>query len=466
MRSKSTPAAQKPPKPFTPCASLAALGARLRDLDLFDAIRQHVQIPQKTVLDSPLDKLFDVFVALLAGAHGICEINTRLRSDPVLQRSFGRARCAEQSVAQDTLDACTADCVTQIQFASDTILARHARSIHHRFDRDLFVLDIDLTAKVCGKKAEGASLGYVANTPKGKRVYCRQLGRATAATYHEIVADRLFPGNVVLASVLEELVAAAEAALSLSPARRTCTLIRMDAGGGGVPQIEWLLERGYQLLVKAQMPTRAQDLAQTVEVWYTDPEHEGREVGWVGTAEPQYTKPVRLLALRSRDKHGQWAYGILVATIEPGQARRLAGELPKGLSAARREALSYARAYDKRGGAIEIENKQDKTGLGIVKRQKRRMAAARMVVALDALVHNVLVWARGWLAKTAPELGALGLLRWVRDVLHISGEVELYKNGRVRRVRLNARAPRARALAEAFAAEYKRAGLRIGVSAE
>ena len=88
-----------------------------------------------------------------------------------------------------------------------------------------------------------------------------------------------------------------------------------------------------------------------------------------------------------------------------------------------------------------------------------------MVVALDALVHNVLVWARGWLAKTAPELEKLGLKRWVRDVLHVSGEVELYKNGKVRQVRLNARAPRARALAEAFAAVYKRAGLRIGVSA-
>lgn len=105
-------------------------------------------------------------------------------------------------------------------------------------------------------------------------------------------------------------------------------------------------------------------------------------------------------------------------------------------------------------------------GLGIVKRQKRRMAAARMVVAIDALVHNVLVWARGWLAKAAPELGKLGLLRWIRDVLHISGEVELYKNGNVRRIVLNARMPRAGQLAEAMAAEYKRVGLRIGVSAE
>ena len=466
MRSNSTPAAARPPKPFTPSASLAALGARLRDLELFDPVRQHVHIPQKTVLDSPLDKLYDAFIAVLAGAHGLCEVNTRLRSDPVLQRAFGRERCAEQSVVQDTLDASTDESVRQMQFACDAILARHARSTHHRFDRDLLALDIDLTGKPCGKTAEGASRGYFAGVPKGKRVVGRQLGRVTAAQYHEIVVDRLYPGNVVLESVLVGLVTAAEHALSLSPERRARTLIRMDAGGGGVPEIDWLLERGYQLLVKAKMPVRAEDLAETVEVWYADPQQDGREVGWVRVGEPQYAKPVRLLALRSRDAHGLWAYGILVATIEPGQARRLAGALPTGLSASRRDALSYARAYDKRAGAIEIENKQDKSGLGITKRQKRRLAAARMVVAIDALVHNVLVWARGWVAKTAPELAKLGLLRWIRDVLHISGEVELYKNGKVRRIELNARMPRARRLAEALNAEFKRAGLRIGVSAE
>ena len=466
MPSNSTPAAARPPKPFTPCASLAALGARLRNLELFDPVRQHVHIAQKTVLDSPLDKLYDAFIAVLAGAHGICEINTRLRSDPVLQRAFGRQRCAEQSVVQDTLDASTDDSVRQMQFACDAILARHARSTHHRFDRDLLVLDIDLTGKPCGKTAEGASRGYFANLPKGKRVVGRQLGRVTAAQYHEIVVDRLYPGNVVLETVLRELVEAAEAALALSSERRARTLIRMDAGGGGVPEIDWLLERGYQVLVKAKMPVRAEDLAQTVEVWYADPRQPTREIGWVRVDDEQYARPVRMLAVRGPDTKGEMCYGIDVTTIEPGQARRLAGEPEQGLSAARREALAYARAYDKRAGAIEIENKQDKSGLGITKRQKRRLAAARMVVALDALVHNVLVWARGWLAKAAPQLGKLGLLRWIRDVLHISGEVELYKNGSVRRIVLNGRMPRARQLAEAFNAEYKRAGLRIGVSAE
>src|SRR5262245_10477923 len=143
MRSESTTV---PASGFTPHASLAALGVRLRDLDLFDPVRQHVRIGQKRVKDTPADKLFDAFVAILAGAHGICEIETRLRSDPVLQRAFGRERCAEQSVVQDTLDAATEENVAQMTFAFDTLLAQHSSAARHRFERELLVVDIDLTA--------------------------------------------------------------------------------------------------------------------------------------------------------------------------------------------------------------------------------------------------------------------------------------------------------------------------------
>jgi hypothetical protein len=43
---------------FKPCASLAALGYYLEHSKLFDPIRQQVQIMQKTVKHSPLDKLY------------------------------------------------------------------------------------------------------------------------------------------------------------------------------------------------------------------------------------------------------------------------------------------------------------------------------------------------------------------------------------------------------------------------
>lgn len=71
-------------KHFSPAASLAALGAKLNQLNLFDPIRTNVQIKQKTVKHTPTEKLYDAFISLLSGAHGLVEINTRLRADPAL----------------------------------------------------------------------------------------------------------------------------------------------------------------------------------------------------------------------------------------------------------------------------------------------------------------------------------------------------------------------------------------------
>ena len=69
---------------FSSAASLAALGLHLQQLDVFGPVRQFVKIAQKTVKYSPLDKLCDAWIAILAGAHGLVEINTRLRSDQAL----------------------------------------------------------------------------------------------------------------------------------------------------------------------------------------------------------------------------------------------------------------------------------------------------------------------------------------------------------------------------------------------
>src|SRR5215813_15040262 len=78
-------------------ASLAALGVHLHHLDLFGPIREQVHIAQKTVRYTPVDKLYDAFIALLAGAQGLVEITGRVRPDLALQAAFGRRACAEQS---------------------------------------------------------------------------------------------------------------------------------------------------------------------------------------------------------------------------------------------------------------------------------------------------------------------------------------------------------------------------------
>ena len=156
-------------KQFTARASLAAIGLKLRHLDVFGPIRERVRIAQKTVKHTPMDKLYDAFISILAGAHGLVEINTRLRADRALQQAFGRTTCAEQSVVQQTLDACTEENVQQLQQALDTIYRHHSQGYHHDYVRDWQILDVDMSGLPCGKKAAFASKGYFARATQSTR---------------------------------------------------------------------------------------------------------------------------------------------------------------------------------------------------------------------------------------------------------------------------------------------------------
>ena len=68
--------------------------------------------------------------------------------------------------------------------------------------------------------------------------------------------------------------------------------------------------------------------------------------------------------------------------------------------------------------------KEDKQGVCINRRRKKRAAAQAMLTLLGTLAHNMLVWAREWLAAADPRLKRYGIVRILRDVLCVSGFVE------------------------------------------
>jgi hypothetical protein len=406
-----------------------------------------VQIAQKTVKDQPIDKVYDGWIAMLAGAHGLIEINSRLRAEPALQAAFGRNRCAEQSVVQQTLDACTPENVEQMEEALDEIYRQHSRGYQHDFRREYLILDVDLSGMPCGPTAAFASKGYFA---KQRNRRGRQLGRVLASQYDEVVVDRLFEGRVQLNRALVPLMQAAERTLGLDEAKRKRTIVRVDAGGGSVDDINWLLARGYQVMVKDYSTQRARRLAQQVTWWAEDTKVDGRQVGWVHTPTTDYVRPVRRLAVRCRKANGQWGVGVLIVTLDPAEVLALTQQDASSNRTPTAVLLAYVAFYDQRGGGVETSFKGDKQGLGITKRSKKRFGAQQMVMLLGTLAHNVIVWARRWLA--APKLTRYGILRMVRDVFHLSGFLVRDASGSITQIVLNWAAPLAPFLREPLAA--------------
>ena len=434
-------------KTYTSCASLAALGVKVNKMQLFEPIRQRVQIAQKTVKDRPIDKVYDGWIAMLAGTHGLVEINSRLRAEPGLQAAFGRSRCAEQSVVQQTLDACTPENVQQMEEAMDEIYRQHGQGCHHDYRRAYLLLDVDLSGMPCGPKAAFASKGYFANQRNRRG---RQLGRVLASQYDEVVVDRLFEGTVQLNRALIPLMQAAERTLGLDEARRKRTIVRVDAGGGSVDDLNWLLSRGYQVISKDYSTTRAARLAQSVTWWAQDTKVEERQVGWVPTPPTEYVRPVRRIAVRCRKANGQWGVSVLIVTLAPAEVLALTQPDAGPNSTPAGVLLAFVAFYDQRGGGVETSFKGDKQGLGITKRAKKRFAAQQMVMLLGTLAHNVIVWARRWLA--APKLTHYGILRMVRDVFHLSGFLVRDASGSITHIALNCAAPLASVLREPLAA--------------
>ena len=432
---------------FSGRAGLAALGARLQQLDLFGPVRQQVRIAQKRVQYAPSEKLYDAFIAVLAGAHGLVEINTRLRSDRALQRAFGRAGCAEQSVVQETLDACTAENVAQLEEALDTIYRQHSRGFRHDYAAAWQVLDVDMSGLPCGPKAALATKGYFA---KQRNRRGRQLGRVVASRYDEIVVDRLFDGKTQLSAALQPLVLAAEQTLELDEARRQRTILRVDAGGGSLDDVNWALRRGYRVHGKDYSARRAQRLAASVACWLDDPQVPGRQVGWVTAPAPEYARPVRRIAVRCPKQDGTWGYGVIISALEPADVLALTGQAGAAADEAAGVALAYAYFYDQRSGGCETANKGSKQGLGLTKRNKKRFAAQQLLMLLGTLAYNVLSWGRAWLTPRCPQLTRYGMLRFVRDVGHISGFLLVDGTGRIGAIVLNQAAPLAAGLAGAL----------------
>ena len=404
------------------------MGGYLCRTGFFRPLEEQVPLHQKVRQYSAVQKLEMVFVSLLAGAKAIYQTGTTLRVDPALQAAFGLPGCAEQSVLAETLNAATDAEVAALRQVVEASFLQYSAARRHDCTRAVLVLDLDLSPLPASKHAEGSERGYMGRC---RSKTGRKLVRLRAAAAQETVWDEVVPGNrVETLAVVQQAVAAAERLLGLegesaeAPAKRAQTEWRLDSGWGSAEIINWLLERGYQVTGKFKSTSRVRKLVAPIPTWEPTASP-GREVAPV-PAPVGLARPCAQYAVRtpSKDKPGGDYQAVLFSS-------RTDLAMP-----------AVVDHYDGRAG-MEADLKGDKHGLGLGVLRKRKLAAQKLVVLLGQWAHDVLIWARCWLATGAPRLATFGIVRLVQEVWAVPGRVKL-AGAELRRVRLRPEHPRAR----------------------
>ncbi len=433
-------------------ASLGIVAQQIKRMRIWEAIEDQVVIRQKTVSYAPSEKLKVAWLNMLCGSKGLVQINSQVRPEAALWRMFGLKRCAEQSTVSRTLAACDQRSVEGMRAAMQSILRRHSQAYGHNYGRQVQVLDVDVSGLPTQGQGEGVEWGYCDQL--GKVASGRQLGRVLASRYSEIVHEQLADGKQQLGGLLHGLVGETEIILDLDANRRGRTLLRMDSGGGDEADVNWLLGRGYLILLKMAGSQRAIKLARQIPAaaWVSDPRQPQRQLAWLPKG-IDYQRPTQQVVERwlSPQHRQPLHYAVLVTNASSALLQDLTTSLELPLSGDPR-LLQLVYAYDLRCGALESCNRADKQTFGLHHPYTHSFYAQQMLLLLAQLAHNLLTWLSLRLASHLPH--PLGIQRFLRDALSISGRLYFDPQGQLVGLVLNSLHPLARPLVLAFSKEW------------
>ncbi len=411
---------------------LAVLGYCLTRTGFFAPL-DDVKLNLKTVQHSPVQKLQDVMVSILAGCSSIKQADLRIRPDLVLAEAWGREQFAQQSTLADTLDAFTTCSVNQLRQATQVMYLQHGQVPHHDFTR-LLMRDTDLTGLPASRHAEQSEKGYFSGA---RNSYGRQLVRVSAPVYHETLLSMIYPGSQSGLATFKTTVRTVQNMLQLTRDQRRQTVWRTDGGLGTDDNINWALAHDYQVLMKGYNGKRANAFARRIadSDWYAL-----RDNRWVAIVPkaPRYSRRTQTLVLRWFDESRQFQYATLVHSLVDHDWQTIPS------------------LYDGRG-SMETEIQADKMGLLIPKRRKKRVAAQEALILLSDWVHNILTWSHAWMFSDSrfDKFGPTGL---VNDVLCIPGEVVI-KGDQLQMVALRESHPYAAEVALGLAKLLKNFGI-------
>lgn len=230
--------------------------------------------------------------------------------------------------------------------------------------------------------------------------------RVSQLIQHETLWSELYAGSTQSSQCLQPAVRAVESSLELGAAQRRRVLWRLDGGFGTDANLQFLRQRGYQLLAKGFSGRRAERLARQVARWdrWSDV--------WLGAVPslPVWGAPPLQVVVQRRWQEDAYRHSYYVSSQRFASKRALVA------------------AYRARGAAEIEQFRADKQALALHQRRKRRFIAQQALVSLSDVAHNLV--AHFWRhALTQPPLSGFGVKRTIRDLLQINGDLSWQGDG-------------------------------------
>jgi Transposase DDE domain group 1 len=237
--------------------------------------------------------------------------------------------------------------------------------------------------------------------------------------------SRLYPGSQQSSPTYQPTIDALEALVSWTTWQKQQTIFRTDSGFGSDDNINYALNRDWQILTKGHGGRRPASFAKRIsgESWSLV----GTE-RWVAPVPqaPVYACPTQTLLLKWLNQRRQIKMATVVCSLLEWTPEQVIGH------------------YDDRG-QCETQIQSDKGGLKLTRRRKQSLAAQEGLILLTDLAHNLIAWSQQWMAFDKP-IHSFGTTRFIDDVLAIPGEL-IFNQGRLVKVKLNERHPYAQNVA-------------------
>jgi transposase-like protein len=385
---------------LSPSGFLCLLAKFAEKIGFFKLLENQIQLPNKQVRYTPLDKMKTIIAAIALGCPHIQDINYLLRPYPVMAQSLSMVHFPEQSTINRLLHQFSSFSLLQLENGLEQLLLQFG--IFRQQPKVDF--DFDNTGlMVYGHTFEFARKGYFPKHP-GAKGYQLSMAYSFGNVPSEILFLHLAPGNYSPAAYFWDAI---YQVMEILGSVERIGIIRADAAQGTGENIQELIDMGLDFIIKGFHPHTACNFAKNVS-----------EKQWIAI---DFFSHVVDLGLRKITNCCHLVRVILIRTYNTRQGQIEFSHLYVRLTQRQMSAPEIFDFYNHRQN-IEALFNCEKHGMHLTPMKTRKFDSILAFLYFNVMTFNLLNWFKFAMLKNTP-FENIGINDFINKLMRIPAYV-------------------------------------------